>query len=301
MNPSVQSVVESKTGLAPQELPKRKWSLFFKRFARNKLSVVGGVIFVGLILVTLLSPWITTHDPILQDYANVLKPSGNGHLLGTDDLGRDTFSRLIYGARLALEASLIAVGIAFLIGVPLGLISGYFGGFWDDWIIMRVVDAMQAFPSVILAMAMAAALGGGFINAIIAIGIGFFPAFVRITRAQVLTVRRLEYVQAAKAIGAGNLRIIFLHVFPNVMGPLIVQTTLTMAAAIIAEAGLSYLGLGAKPEEPSWGSMLRIAQGYLNVDPILAIWPGLAIFLVVLGFNLLGDGLREVLDPKLKR
>jgi peptide/nickel transport system permease protein len=302
MSESVQPVMERQIGLATeQEPPKRQWLLFLKRFARNKLAVVGAVIFGGLVLVSVFAPWITSYDPFQQNYSIVLQPPGNGHILGTDDLGRDTFARLLYGARLSLEASVISVGIAIAFGVPLGLISGYFRGFWDEWIVMRVVDAMQAFPSIILAMAMAAVLGGGFLNGIIAIGIGFLPSFIRITRAQVLTVRSLEYVQAAEAIGAGHLRIMFLHVLPNVMGPLLVQTTLTMAAAIIAEAGLSYLGLGARPEEPSWGSMLKIAQGYLNTEPLLALWPGLAIFLVVLGFNLLGDGIREVLDPKLKR
>jgi peptide/nickel transport system permease protein len=254
-----------------------------------------------LVLVSVFAPWIAPYDPFHQDYSMVLQKPGNGHILGTDDLGRDTLARLLYGARLSLQASVISVGIAIAIGVPLGLISGYFRGFWDELIIMRLVDAMQAFPSIILAMAMAAVLGGGFMNAVIAIGIGFVPSFIRITRAQVLTVRSLEYVQAAEAIGAGHMRIMFLHVLRNVMGPLLVQTTLTMAAAIIAEAGLSYLGLGARPEEPSWGSMLKVAQGYLNTAPLLALWPGLAIFLVVLGFNLLGDGMREVLDPKLKR
>nr|WP_216234847.1 ABC transporter permease [Paenibacillus sp. GP183] len=275
--------------------------LLLKRFARNRLAIIGAVIFGGLVLVSVFAPWISSYDPFHQDYSMILQKPGNGHILGTDDLGRDTLARLLYGARLSLQASVISVGIAIAIGVPLGLISGYFRGFWDELIIMRLVDAMQAFPSIILAMAMAAVLGGGFLNAVIAIGIGFFPSFIRITRAQVLTVRSLEYVQAAEAIGAGHLRIMFLHVLRNVMGPLLVQTTLTMAAAIIAEAGLSYLGLGARPEEPSWGSMLKVAQGYLNTAPLLALWPGLAIFLVVLGFNLLGDGMREVLDPKLKR
>jgi peptide/nickel transport system permease protein len=302
MSESVPPLMEEKIGLAAEkEPPKRQWLLLLKRFSRNKLAAFGAVIFGGLVLVSIFAPWITPHDPFHQDYSIVLQPPGNGHILGTDDLGRDSFARLLYGARLSLEASVISVGIAIAIGVPLGLISGYFRGFWDEWLIMRVVDAMQAFPSIILAMAMAAVLGGGFVNGIIAIGIGFFPSFIQMTRGQVLTVRSLEYVQAAEAIGASHKRIMFLHVLPNVMGPLLVQTTLTMASAIIAEAGLSYLGLGARPEEPSWGSMLKIAQGYLNTNPLLALWPGLAIFLVVLGFNLMGDGLREVLDPKLKR
>jgi peptide/nickel transport system permease protein len=278
-----------------------QWRIFLHRFTRNKLAVVGAIIFAALVLTAIFAPLIATHDIYAQDYEAIMQPAGNGHLLGTDDLGRDTFSRLVYGARLSLQAAVISVGIAVLIGVPIGLITGYYRGFWDEWVVMRIVDAMQAFPSLILALAMAAALGGGFFNAMVAIGLGFLPSFIRITRAQVLSVRNLEFVQAARAIGANNWRIMFLHVLPNSMGPLLVQVTLAMASAIIAEAGLSYLGIGAKPEEPSWGSMLHIAQGYLNIEPMLAFWPGLAIFLVVLGFNLLGDGIREVLDPKLKR
>jgi ABC-type dipeptide/oligopeptide/nickel transport system permease subunit len=280
----------------------REWVKLLRRFARNKLAVIGAIIIGVLALTAIFAPVIATHDPIFdQDYTAVLQSPGNGHFLGTDDLGRDTFSRLVYGARLSIQAAVISVGIAVLIGVPIGLITGYFRGFWDEWVVMRIVDAMQAFPSLILALAMAAALGGGFYNAMIAIGIGFLPSFIRITRAQVLTVRNQEYVHAAKAIGASDWRIMFQHVLPNSMGPILVQITLAMAAAIIAEAGLSYLGLGARPEQPSWGSMLNIAQGYLNINPMLAFWPGIAIFLVVLGFNLLGDGIREVLDPKLKR
>ncbi|ASS74143.1 diguanylate cyclase [Tumebacillus algifaecis] len=278
-----------------------QWRLFFRRFAKNKLAIVGALIIGILILTAIFAPLLATHDIYEQDYNAILAKPGDGHLFGTDDLGRDVFSRLVYGSRLSLEAAVISVGIAVLIGVPIGLFTGYYRGFWDEWIVMRIVDALQAFPSMILALAMAAALGGGFLNAMVAIGLGFLPSFIRITRAQVLTVRGLEFVQAAKAIGASNMRIMFQHVLPNSMGPLLVQITLAMASAIIAEAGLSYLGLGASPEEPSWGSMLHIAQGYLNIEPLLAVWPGIAIFLVVLGFNLLGDGIREVLDPKLKR
>ncbi|MHB1654647.1 MAG: ABC transporter permease [Desulfitobacteriaceae bacterium] len=275
--------------------------VMLRRFAKNRLAVLGAVIVGTLVLTAIFAHYIAPYDPVYsQNYSNILQAPGNGHILGTDDLGRDVFSRIVFGARLSIQAAIISVGIAVLIGVPIGLITGYIGGFWDEWIVMRVVDALQAFPSLILALAMAAALGGGFYNAMIAIGIGFIPSFIRITRAQVLTVKNLEYVQAAKAIGSSNLRIMFLHVLPNTMGPLLVQMTLSMAAAIIAEAGLSYLGIGARPEQPSWGSMLNIAQGYLNVQPLLALWPGIAIFIVVLGFNLFGDGIREMLDPKLK-
>ncbi|MFD2169885.1 ABC transporter permease [Tumebacillus lipolyticus] len=296
-----QTVIDSQQPAQTAAQAESQWRLFFRRFAKNKLAIVGALIFCALLATAIFAPLIATHDIYEQDYNSVLAKPGNGHLFGTDDLGRDVFSRLVYGARLTLQVAIISVGIAVLIGVPIGLITGYYRGVWDEWVVMRVVDAMQAFPSLILALAMAAALGGGFYNAMVAIGIGFLPSFIRITRAQVMTVRNLEFVQAAKAIGASDWRIMFRHVLPNSMAPLLVQITLAMASAIIAEAGLSYLGLGAKPEDPSWGSMLHIAQGYLNIEPLLAVWPGLAIFLVVLGFNLLGDGIREVLDPKLKR
>ncbi|HHX94961.1 MAG TPA: ABC transporter permease [Clostridia bacterium] len=290
------------TSLAAQETVFQRepqWKMMLRRFTSNKLAVFGGIIVLLLVLTAIFAPFIAPYDPVYsQDYQNVLQPPGNGHILGTDDLGRDSFSRIVFGARLSIQAALISVALAVAVGVPIGLITGYVGGFWDEWIVMRVVDALQAFPSLILALAMAAALGGGFYNAMIAIGIGFIPSFIRITRAQVMAVRNLEYVQAARAIGSSDLRIMFLHVLPNTLGPVIVQVTLSMASAIIAEAGLSYLGLGASPEQPSWGSMLYIAQGYLNVQPLLAVWPGLAIFFVVLGFNLFGDGIREMLNPK---
>lgn len=273
-----------------------------RRFLRDKQAIAGALVVGTLILLALLAPYIVSYDPILhQDYNSVLQNPSKVHLMGTDDLGRDTFSRLVYGARLTLLAAFIPVMIALCIGVPVGMTTGYVGGIWDQWVVMRVVDAMQAFPSLILALAMAAVLGGGFVNAMIAIGIGYLPAFIRISRAQTLAVKNLEYVHAARATGAHDLRVIFFHILPNIASTLFVQTTLAMATAIIAEAGLSYLGLGARPEQPSWGSMLNVAQGYLNTQPWLAFWPGLAISLVVLGFNLLGDGLRKALDPKIKR
>jgi peptide/nickel transport system permease protein len=273
-----------------------------KKFLRNRQAVLGATIILVLILLAIFAPLITSYDPVFnQDYSAILKSPSSAHIMGTDDLGRDTFTRIVYGARLTLLAAIIPVSIALLIGVPIGLITGYVGGVWDQWVVMRIVDAMQAFPSLILALAMAAVLGGGFVNAMTAIGIGFLPAFIRVTRAQVLSVKNLDYIQSARATGARNSRILFFHVLPNIAPTLLVQTTLAMATAIIAEAGLSYLGLGARPEQPSWGSMLNIAQGYLNTQPWLVVWPGLAISLVVLGFNLLGDGLRQALDPKLRK
>ncbi|MBB3214446.1 ABC-type dipeptide/oligopeptide/nickel transport system permease subunit [Herbaspirillum sp. Sphag1AN] len=288
--------------VATPTLPQRARFTGLRRFAGNHLALLGAAIIVLLILLALLAPWLATHDPIFdQDYSNLLATPSAQHWLGTDDLGRDIYSRMLFGARISLEAALIAVGLAFCLGVPIGIASGYFGGLWDEWVVMRVVDALQAFPSLILALALAAALGGGFINAMVAVGIGFTPAFIRLARGQAMSIRNLEYVMAARAVGAGPIRIMWRYILPNAMAPLVIQATFAMGSAIIAEAGLSYLGLGARAEDPSWGSMLHIAQAYLNTNPTLALWPGVAIFLVVLGFNLLGDGVREVFDPKLHR
>ncbi|HEX2181252.1 MAG TPA: ABC transporter permease [Rubrobacteraceae bacterium] len=276
----------------------RRWATLWRRFRRNKLAVVGLIIVAIMVLTALFAPLIAPSDPQAQDYALTLQPPGEGGLMGTDSLGSDVFSRVVYGARISLQASLISVGIAMGIGVPLGLISGYFRGFWDEWVLMRIVDSIQAFPFLILALVIAAVLGGGLGFAMIAIGIAFIPNFVRITRAQVLTVRGLDYVEAARAVGATDARIMIRHVLPNSLPPLLVQTTLAMGYAIIAEATLSYLGLGAEPGEPSWGSMLFQAQSYLTSAWWMAFFPGMAIFFAVLGFNLLGDGVREALDPR---
>lgn len=275
------------------------WSIVLRRFLKNRLAVLGATIIGLMIILALLSPVFARYDPLYQDLDHPLEAESAAHFMGTDDLGRDVMARLIFGTRISLQASIYAVGVALLIGVPIGLLSGYYGGIWDEWVVMRVVDAVQAFPFLILALALAATLGAGFGNAMIAIGIGFAPAFVRIMRAQVLTVAHQEYVQAARAVGVSDRRILLRHILPNSMAPLLVQTTLAMASAILAEAGLSFLGLGVQPPTPSWGQMLAGAQGYINVAPWLAYWPGLAIFFAVLGFNLFGDGVREALDPKL--
>ncbi len=276
----------------------RRLAGFWRRFKRNKLAIVGLVIVAIMLLTALLAPLIAPSDPQAQNYALTLQPPGTGGLMGTDSLGGDVFSRVVFGARISLYSSLVSVGIALLIGVPVGLTSGYFRGIWDEWIVMRVVDSLQAFPFLILALVIAAILGGGLGYAMIAIGIGFIPAFVRITRAQVLTVRSLDYVDAARAIGTGHTGIMLRHVLPNSLPPLLVQTTLAVGYAIIAEATLSFLGLGAEPGQPSWGSMLFQAQSYLTTAWWMAFFPGMAIFFAVLGFNLLGDGVREALDPR---
>ncbi len=274
---------------------------FLRRFKRNKLAVIGAVILGTMIVMAVLAPVVAPYDPLYQDLEHVLEPESAAHLMGTDDIGRDALSRIIYGTQLSLQAAIYAVGVAFLIGVPIGLVSGYYRGIWDEWVVMRIVDAMQAFPFLILALALAGTLGPGFGNAMIAIGIGFSPAFIRIVRAQVMTVANQEYVQAARSVGVRDWRILLRHVLPNSLAPLLVQTTLAMASAILAEAGLSFLGLGAQPPRPSWGQMLAGAQGYITFAPWLAYWPGLAIFVAVLGFNLVGDGVREALDPRLRK
>jgi peptide/nickel transport system permease protein len=281
--------------------PASRLVAFLRRFARNRLALVGAAI-IGLMLVAaLFAPLIAPYDPLEQDLMQVLMPESREHPMGTDDLGRDMLSRIIYGARLSLLAAVYAVGVAFLIGVPVGLLTGYHGGHWDEYFVMRVVDAIQAFPFLILALALAATLGAGFNNAMIAIGLGFAPAFIRIVRAQVLSIVNQEYIQAAKIIGVSDAGILLRHVLPNSMAPLLVQTTLSMAAAVLAEAGLSFLGLGVQPPTPSWGQMLSVAQSYIFLAPWLAYWPGLAIFLAVMGFNLIGDGVREALDPRLRK
>jgi ABC-type dipeptide/oligopeptide/nickel transport system permease subunit len=273
---------------------------FLRRFVRNKLALLGALILALNIGCALAAPLLAPYDPLDQRLDQLLQHESAAHPMGTDELGRDELSRVIYGSRISLQAAIYAVGLAVLLGVPIGLLVGYYRGFWDEWIVMRIVDALQAFPFLILALALAAALGAGFGNAMIAIGVGFAPAFIRIARAQTLAIAHQDYVLAARALGIHNLRILVRHILPNALAPLLVQTTLAMAGAILAEAGLSFLGLGVQPPTPSWGQMLNAAQGFISLAPWLSYWPGLAIFISVLGFNLLGDGLRDALDPRLR-
>lgn len=276
--------------------------VIFYRFIHDKQAMLGTCIIFILLFIAAFANFLAPANPVFQqNYSAILiDPGISQYLLGSDELGRDILSRLIYGSRFTLAAAVLPVFFALLIGVPIGLYAGFKGGIIDQWVIMRIVDAFQAFPSLILALALAAMLGGGFINAMLAIGIGFLPNFIRITRSQVISIRNLEYIQAAKSIGCTNMRIVFVHILPNVIPILLVQTTLSMATAIIAEAGLSYIGIGASPEQPSWGSMLRTAQGFLSVQPWMAFWPGISISAVVLGFNLFGDGLRRAIDSKIR-
>ena len=272
--------------------------LSWLRLRRNPLAMIGLLITAALLFVAIFAPILAPHDPITQELGRRLLPPGTpGNILGTDDFGRDILSRIIFGTRASLAAGVISVSIAVAIGVPLGLLAGYCGGFIDA-LISRITDAMLACPGLILAIALAAFLGPSLGNAMIAIGISATPIFVRLTRGQVMSVKVEDYVEAARAVGNPSWRIALFHILPNIMPALLVQATLSIAAAIIAEAALSFLGLGQQPPSPSWGSMLNAAQRFLTNAPWMAIWPGLAIFLVVLSFNLVGDGLRDALDPR---
>jgi peptide/nickel transport system permease protein len=268
-----------------------------RRLLRRKGAVFGLFVIALLVALALLAPLISPYDPSVQNWAAVRKPPSALHWFGTDDVGRDVLTRVIYGARASLMAGIISVAIAFAIGVPVGLLSGYVGGFVDA-LIGRITDAMLACPFLILAIALAAFLGPSLGNAMIAIGVTTTPIFVRLTRAQVMAVKVEDYVEAARAVGNPHWRIALVHILPNILPALLVQATLSLAAAIIAEAALSFLGLGQQPPAPSWGSMLNSAQRFLVSAPWMAIWPGFAIFFAVLSFNLVGDGLRDALDPR---
>ncbi|MEH7302940.1 ABC transporter permease [Neobacillus drentensis] len=279
---------------------KRRLKEMSSRFFQNKLAVIGGVFTLLLILMAVFAPFVAPHSPSEQDYAKFLQNPSAANIMGTDELGRDIFSRIIYGARVSIQAGIISVGIALLIGIPIGLFSGYYRGVLDEYVVMRFTDALLSFPPLVLALSLAAVLGAGLQNAMIAIGIIFTPNFIRLVRGEVLSQREREYVTAAKASGISDVKIMFRHIFPNCLPPILVQATLSIAAAIISEASLSYLGLGTQPPTPSWGAMLSMGQGYLKDAPWISLFPGLFIFLTVLSINLFGDGLRDALDPKLK-
>ncbi|MBM3546179.1 MAG: ABC transporter permease [Alphaproteobacteria bacterium] len=269
----------------------------WRRLMRRRGAMVGLIVVVIFLVLAIFAPWIAPYDPIATNFLKVRKPPSIDHWMGTDEIGRDVMSRLIFGARASLQAGVISVLIAVALGVPLGLLSGYAKG-WVDSLMMRIVDALLACPFLILAIAMAAFLGPSLTNAMIAIGLTTMPIFIRLVRGQVLAVTVEDYVEAARALGNPHLRIAVRHVLPNIVAPVLVQSTLTIAAAIIAESALSFLGLGQQPPAPSWGSMLNVARQFIGQAPWMSWWPGLAIVAVVLAFNLLGDGLRDALDPK---
>jgi peptide/nickel transport system permease protein len=275
----------------------RRESRAWKKLKGSRSALVGLIIVSFFVLIALAAPILPMPEPVATDWGAVRKAPSAAHWLGTDEIGRDILSRMIWGARASLMAGVMSVVIAVAIGVPFGLIAGYFGG-WVDMAVSRVADALLATPFLILAIALAAFLGPSLTNAMIAIGLSAMPVFVRLTRGQVLSVKTEDYVEGARAIGLTDAAIMARYILPNVLAPVLVQATLTVATAIIAEASLSFLGLGQQAPDPSWGSMLNVAKNFMTQAPWMAWWPGAAIFLVVLGFNLLGDGLRDALDPR---
>ena len=283
------------TAPAPRESSPARRAL--RRLVRRRGAMVGLAVVLFFVVLAIFAPWIAPSDPLATSWSAIRKAPSAAHWFGTDEIGRDVLSRVIFGARASLLAGVVSVAISLSVGMPIGLAAGYLGG-WIDMLISRVTDAMLACPFLILAIALAAFLGPNLTNAMIAIGIAATPIFIRLTRAQVLAVKVEDYVEAARAVGNPDIRIAIRHILPNVAAPLIVQATLAIAAAVIAEASLSFLGLGQQPPAPSWGSMLNTAKNYVENAPWMAVWPGVSIFLLVLSFNLLGDGLRDALDPR---
>ena len=273
------------------------WRRAARRLLRRRTAMVGALLVLGFAVLALFAAWIAPQDPIATSWSAIRQAPSAAHWFGTDDIGRDVLSRVVWGTQASLLAGVVSVSISLGLGVPIGLAAGFLGG-WVDALVSRLVDAFLACPFLILAIALAAFLGPSLRNAMVAIGISATPIIVRLTRAQVLNVKVEDYIEAARAVGNPPWRIALRHVLPNIVAPLIVQSTLAIAGAVIAEASLSFLGLGQQPPAPSWGSMLNTAKNYIDNAPWMAVWPGLAIFALVLGFNLLGDGLRDAFDPR---
>ena len=278
-------------------LPSGPWHRAWRRLRARRSAMIGLAVIIGFVVLALGAAWIAPQDPIATSWGAIRKAPSAEHWFGTDEIGRDVLSRVIWGTQASLLAGVVSVSISLLLGIPIGLIAGFVGG-PVDMLISRLTDAFLACPFLILAIAMAAFLGPSLSNAMIAIGISATPIFVRLTRAQVINVKVEDYIEAARALGNPPWRIAVRHVLPNAMAPLVVQATLAIASAVIAEASLSFLGLGQQPPAPSWGSMLNTAKNYIDNAPWMAIWPGASIFFLVLAFNLLGDGLRDALDPR---
>jgi peptide/nickel transport system permease protein len=269
----------------------------WRRLARRPPALAGVLVVLAFVVLALGAPWIAPSDPIQTSWSQIRKAPTWAHPFGTDDLGRDMLSRVVWGARVSMQAGVLSILFAIAVGVPAGLVAGYYRGAIDQ-ALMRLTDAWLSFPFLILAIGLVTILGPSLTNATLAIGLGATPTYVRLSRGLVLAVREEEYVQGARAMGAGDLRVIARHVFPNILSSILVQATVSIPAAIIAEAVLSFLGLGVQPPLPSWGTMLNTAQAFLETAPWMAWWPGLAIFVLALSFNLAGDGIRDVLDPR---
>lgn len=277
-----------------------QWAEVWRRLRRNWMAMFGLAIMILIVFTALFADVIAPYDFREQDLRNVAAPPSREHLLGTDDLGRDILSRIIYGARVSLQVGFVAVGISLIIGGTLGALAGYYGGNIDNFV-MRFMDVLLAIPSILLAIAIVSAFGGGLINVMIAVGIATIPVYARIVKASVISIKEQEFIEAARAIGATDLRIILKHIIPNSMAPMIVQGTLGVAIAILSAAGLSFIGLGIEPPTPEWGAMLSSGRHLIRRAPHVATFPGLAIVITIFALNLLGDGLRDALDPRLKR
>jgi peptide/nickel transport system permease protein len=277
----------------PAGLLRRGW----RRVLRRPVSLLGGAVVLGFVALALGAPWVARVDPVAADWSQIRKAPSVAHPFGTDDLGRDNFARVVWGSRVSMQAGVFSIMLAIGVGVPLGLVAGYYRGALDQ-IVMRLTDAWLAFPFLILAIGLVTIMGPSLVNATVAIGLGATPTYIRLTRALVLSTAAEDYVQSARALGAGDTRLMARHILPNIFSSLLVQATVSIPIAIIAEAVLSFLGLGVQPPTPSWGSMLNTAQQFLDSAPWMAWWPGLAIFALTLSFNLAGDGLRDLLDPR---
>nr|WP_294086748.1 nickel transporter permease [Sphaerobacter sp.] len=288
---------KSAPALGASAAPRTQRQVVWRRLRRNRMAMLGGVIVVTLILVAIFAPVLARYDPTEMRLSDQFLPPSLDHPFGTDDFGRDILTRLLYGARISLQVGLVAVGIAAIVGSIVGMLAGYFGG-WFDIISQRVIDVMLAFPDLLLALAIIAVLGPSLMNVMIAVGIGSVPTYARLMRGQVLSLKRKEYVEAARAIGAPTRRILFLHILPNALSPMIVLASLGIASSILSAAALSFIGMGAQPPTPEWGAMLSNGREFLREEWWIATFPGLAIAITVLGFNILGDGLRDALDPQ---
>jgi peptide/nickel transport system permease protein len=291
-------LAERAAGLARPASPARaqRWTVL-RRAARARLAPFGAAVMGLAVLVALAAPLVAPYDPLAQNLGNALAAPGRAHLLGTDNVGRDVLSRVIWGARVSLLAGFVSVALAVLAGSLLGLAAGYSGGRMDG-LVMRVMDAVLSFPPLVLALALGAVLGAGLTGVLLALGVVYTPAFARLMRGQVLTIAARDYVDAARALGASGWRVAARHVVPNAINPIIVQASLSVAFAILAEASLSFLGLGIQPPEASWGSMINAGRGYLQQAPWIVFGPGAALFVTVVGLNFVGDAVRDALDPR---
>ena len=294
MTPSASATA---AGPMPADRPAGPWLRAWRRARGRPASAAGALIVLLFVATALAAPWIATVDPIQGDWKQIRKAPTWAHPFGTDDLGRDTYSRVIWGARISMQAGVFSILLAITVGVPIGLVAGFYRGALDQ-VIMRLTDAWLAFPFLILAIGLVTIMGPSLTNATIAIGLGATPTYIRLTRGLVLAIAAEDYVHGARALGAGDLRLMTRHVLPNIVSSLLVQATISIPIAIIAEAILSFLGLGVQPPAPSWGTMLNTAQQFLETAPWMAWWPGIAIFSLTLSFNLAGDGLRDLLDPR---